>query len=83
MIRKANDLGENRVGISVSKKVGNSVVRHRVIRRIREIMRLHWGEVKRGYDIVIVARESAGDSNYKNLESAIKHLLKIHHMMRE
>ena len=55
MIIKKNDTSSNRVGISVSKKVGNSIVRHRVTRVIREVMRLHWGEIKSGYDIVIVA----------------------------
>ena len=54
MIIKKNDTSSNRVGISVSKKVGNSIVRHRVTRVIREVMRLHWGEIKSGYDIVIV-----------------------------
>ena len=40
MIIKKNDTSSNRVGISVSKKVGNSIVRHRVTRVIREVMRL-------------------------------------------
>ena len=48
MIIKKNDTSSNRVGISVSKKVGNSIVRHRVTRVIREVMRLHWGEIKSG-----------------------------------
>lgn len=56
MIIKKNDASSNRIGISVSKKVGNSIVRHRVTRVIREVMRLHWKEIKSGYDIVIVAR---------------------------
>ena len=55
MIIKKNDASSNRIGISVSKKVGNSIVRHRVTRVIREVMRLHWKEIKSGYDIVIVA----------------------------
>ena len=42
MIIKKNDISSNRVGISVSKKVGNSIVRHRVTRVIREVMRLHF-----------------------------------------
>ena len=53
MIIKKNDASSNRIGISVSKKVGNSIVRHRVTRVIREVMRLHWKEIKSGYDIVI------------------------------
>ena len=74
---------ENRLGISVSKKVGNSIVRHRVTRVIREVMRLHWKEIKSGYDIVIVARPSAKDSDYGKFESAIFHLLNLHHLLKD
>ena len=49
----------NRVGISVSKKVGNSVVRHRTVRLIRESYRLQEEKMGRGYDMVIVARINA------------------------
>lgn len=81
MIILKNDLDHNRIGISVSKKVGNSVVRHRVTRVIREIIRLQWEEIEQGYDIVIVARSSASDSDYHIFESAINHLLKLHHLL--
>ena len=64
MIVKKNDASSNRIGISVSKKVGNSIVRHRVTRVIREVMRLHWKEITSGYDIVIVARSLAKESDY-------------------
>ena len=64
MIVKKNDASSNRIGISVSKKVGNSIVRHRVTRVIREVMRLHWKEIKSGFDIVIVALPSAKESDY-------------------
>lgn len=83
MIIKKNDISSNCVGISVSKKVGNSIVRHRVTRVIREVMRLHWGEIKSGYDIVIVARPSAKDSDYGKFESAIFHLLNLHHLLKD
>ena len=46
---------ENRVGISVSKKVGNSIVRHRIKRVVRECFRTHWQQWKAGYDIVVIA----------------------------
>lgn len=44
MYQMENHLGKNRVGISVSKKVGNSIVRHRVTRLIRESYRLQEGD---------------------------------------
>ena len=83
MIIKKNDASSNRIGISVSKKVGNSIVRHRVTRVIREVMRLHWKEIKSGYDIVIVARPSAKESDYGKFESAIFHLLNLHHLLKD
>src|SRR6476469_6044402 len=47
-----------RLGITVTKKVGNAVVRNRIKRLVREWMRLH-GWVPQGWDIVVVAKDSA------------------------
>lgn len=69
-----NDLGENRFGITVSKKVGNSVVRHRVTRLIRESIRLQEANFLEEYDIVIVARNTAKSRKYQDIESALLHL---------
>ena len=66
--------GETRIGISASKKVGNSVVRHHLARLIREIFRLHKDKIDTGLDIVVVARQAAKESDYKKLESAFRHL---------
>ena len=76
-----NGLDKNRLGISVSKKVGNSVVRHRVTRLIRESYRLHEELYQSGFDIVIVARVSAKDAGYKEIESALLHLSTFHRNM--
>lgn len=67
-----------RLGISVSKKVGNSIVRHRLTRLIRESVRLNSEQVKKGYDIVIVARANLVDKKYAETESAFLHLCKLH-----
>ena len=77
-----NDLGINRIGISVSKKVGNSVVRHRVTRLIRESYRLHENIFNSSLDIVIVARKSTFDVGYAEIESALLHLSKLHHILK-
>lgn len=66
----------SRVGISVSKKVGKSVVRSRVKRLISESYRLNMGKVKTGYDLVFVARSASSLSTYKDVEGAVKNLLK-------
>ena len=76
-IRK-NDLGRNRLGISVSRKVGNSVVRHHLTRLIRESYRLQEEYFLCGYDIVVVVRVNAKNSSFADMKSALIHLGKLH-----
>ena len=68
----------NRLGISVSKKVGNSVIRHHLTRLIRESYRLHEDMFNNGLDIVVIARSTARDISYHETESALLHLGGIH-----
>lgn len=83
-----NDTGMNRIGISTSKKVGNSVVRHRIARLVRESYRLHESRIRGSwifagnpdgqdihYDIAVVGRRSAGSASYHEIETALLHLL--------
>lgn len=77
-----NNLNQNRIGISVSKKVGNSVVRHRLIRLVREIYRLHEEMFNSGLDIVVLARVNAKSILYTDMESAILHLAKLHKILK-
>ncbi len=72
----------NRLGISVSKKVGNSVVRHRITRLIRESYRLHENIFNSGLDIVVIARGSAAGISYYEIEKAILHLGKLHRAIK-
>ena len=75
-----NGTDTNRLGVSVSKKVGNSIVRHRLARLIREAFRLNVTQVAPGYDIVVIARAGLKGKGYKETESAMLHLLKLHHI---
>ena len=77
-----NHSDKNRLGISVSKKVGNSVIRHRVTRLIRESYRLHENIFNSGLDIVVIARNSASRVSYMEIESALLHLAKLHHIIK-
>ena len=61
---------ENRVGLTVSAKLGHAVHRNRLRRRLREIYRLHEQQFARGYDIVVVARSRAMQADYRQLERA-------------
>lgn len=64
----------NRLGLTVGKKVGGAVTRNRVRRRLREIYRLHEGELRRGYDMVVVARVKAAYADYPRLERSFLQL---------
>ena len=66
-----NHTDKNRLGISVSKKVGNSVIRHHLTRLIREGYRLQ-------VDIVVIARGTARDASFHQISSALKHLGGLH-----
>ena len=81
MYVKENDLGINRLGISVSKKVGNSVVRHRVKRLILESYRLHEDMFNSSLDMVIIARTTAKGRSYDDMKSALLHLGKLHNII--
>ena len=76
-----NNKDMNRLGISVSKKVGNSVVRHRITRLVRESYRLHENIFNSGLDIVVVARKGASTVKYAEIESALLHLGKLHNIV--
>lgn len=62
----------NRLGITVGVKLGCAVKRNRVRRRLRELFRLSQPEMKRGYDIVLVARGRAVNAPYRELERAFR-----------
>lgn len=80
MYVRENGTEENRLGISVSKKVGNSIVRHRLTRLIRESYRLQEADFNRGIDIAVIARAGAKGKSYAEIESALIHLGKLHHI---
>ena len=73
-----NHTPNNRLGISVSKKVGNSVIRHHLTRLIRESYRLHEDMFDSGLDIVVIARATARNTSYHEIESALMHLGRLH-----
>lgn len=77
-----NSTKENRIGISVSKKVGNSIVRHRLTRLVRESYRLNEEKFQSGLDIVVVVRVVAKDKKYSEIESSLLHVGKLHNIVK-
>jgi len=66
-----NDLGITRLGITVSRKVGNAVRRNKLKRRIREFYRLHKSYFPRGFDIVIAAKRGAVDMGFFKIKEEL------------
>ncbi|HET7657683.1 MAG TPA: ribonuclease P protein component [Bacillales bacterium] len=65
-----------RVGISVSKRVGNAVTRNRIKRHIRELIRLMESQISDGKDYVIIARKPTADMDYHEMKKSLVHVLK-------
>ena len=65
-----NGRGVNRVGYTVSVKLGHAVVRNRVRRRLREIYRLNSPALSSGWDIVVVARSRCVGADYRKMDAA-------------
>ncbi|GAQ24863.1 MULTISPECIES: ribonuclease P protein component [Tepidanaerobacter] len=76
MYIKKNDLGYSRLGVSVSKKVGKSVVRNKIKRQIKEIIRKNYDFINSGWDIVFSVKPAAVQLNYAQIEKEIISLLK-------
>lgn len=71
----------NRLGISVSKKVGNSVVRHHLTRLVREVYRLHEDTFNSGLDVVVIARVAAKHVTFYEVENSLLHLANLHKIL--
>ena len=78
-----NGLPINRLGITCSKKVGNSVIRHHFARLVRESYRLHEHIFNSGLDIVVVARKAAAEASYHDIEASLLSLSKSQHIIIE
>ena len=78
-----NRRGHSRLGVSVSTKLGCAVVRNRVRRRIREIYRLNQAKMLPGYDLIVVARVRAVETDYQKLDRTYLRLLEQLDLLRE
>ena len=80
---RRNGLRENRLGITTGTKLGHAVQRNRARRRIREAYRLCEHRLKRGYDLVLVARSRAIDGDFRELQQSLLHQCKKLKLLQE
>lgn len=73
---KKNNFGYNRFGFTAAKKIKKAVSRNIIRRRLKEIVRLNEFNFKESYDIVIMARVNATESDYKSLEKSFNKLMR-------
>ena len=68
---RKNRLGHNRLGITVSVKLGHAAVRNRARRRLREVYRVNSGALTQGYDIILVARGKTVSTGWTELNDTV------------
>lgn len=80
---RKNRLGHNRLGVTVSTKLGGAVVRNRARRRLREVFRLNGEKLKQGYDVILVARYRTAGMPWKELNGAFFRCAKKLDLLKE
>ena len=80
---RPNRRGRNRLGVTVSTKLGHAVVRNRARRRLREVYRVNSGALKQGYDIILVARGKTVSTGWKELNDTFLRLCRKLELMGE
>ena len=75
MIYNKSKTGMVKVGFSVSKRIGNSVARNRIKRRLREAFRPFIPEIKPGYDIIFIARDAVKEAEFGHISATMQNLL--------
>ncbi|MCR4430274.1 MAG: ribonuclease P protein component [Tepidanaerobacteraceae bacterium] len=73
---KKNNLEATRLGVSISRKIGKSVVRNRIKRRIKEAFRRNMNSIKKGFDIVISVKKEMIQLDYESIKREMKNILK-------
>ena len=72
-----------RVGLSVSKKLGNAVTRNQIKRRIRHVLITHKDQIIENLDFVVIARKGVEEMNYTELEKNLLHVLRLANIYQE
>lgn len=75
LYRKKNGFDYSRFGITITKKVGNSVKRNKIRRRLKEILRDLYAGIEPGYDYVFIVKIQASDISFDELRKTTVHIL--------
>ena len=81
--RLENNEQHFRVGLSVSKKLGNAVMRNQIKRRIRHILIEHKNQLVENIDFVVIARKGVEILDYAEMEKNLLHVLKLSKIYQE
>lgn len=79
---KREDSNHFRIGLSVSKKIGNAVCRNRIKRYIRQAFHEFETEIDSQNDYIIIARKPAANMDFHEVKSSLEHVLKIAKVMK-
>ena len=80
---RKNKLGHNRLGLTASVKLGSAVKRNRCRRRLREVYRLRSGELRQGWDIILVARSRTAAAPWQELWGTFGRLCRKLDLLKE
>ena len=80
---RKNGLDHNRLGLTASVKLGHAVVRNRARRRLREVYRLNGDKLRKGYDIILVARSRTVTAPWKDLNNTFLRLCRKLELLEE
>ena len=72
-----------RIGLSVSKKIGNAVMRNRIKRYVRQVFHELDGQLHNEIDFIIIARKPTADMDYFEIKQSLSHVLKLARVLKK